>query len=67
MRVRSSPQRLTELIERLGRETRELEQRAAALRAKQATARATLTRHRETAATARRPAARRSPMGEPVR
>jgi hypothetical protein len=60
-------QRLTMLIERLGREAGEFARRAAALRTEQATARATLTRHRQTAATARRPAARRSPMGEPVR
>jgi hypothetical protein len=60
-------QRLTELIDRLDREAREFEQRAAALRTEQATAEATLTRHRQTAVTAGRPAARRSPMGEPVR
>jgi uncharacterized small protein (DUF1192 family) len=40
------------LIERLGRESAELEERAAALRAEQATATATLTRHRAEQATA---------------
>ncbi len=59
--------RLTELIDRLDREAGELEQRAAALRAEQATAKATLTRHRDTDATAGRPAACTSPMGQPVR
>jgi hypothetical protein len=44
--------RLTALIERLGREAGELEERAAALRAEQATATATLTRHRAGGATA---------------
>lgn len=40
------------LIEGLGREAGKLEERAAALRAEQATAKATLTRHRAGAATA---------------
>jgi hypothetical protein len=44
--------RLMALIERLGREAAALEERAAALRAEQATATATLTRHRAEQATA---------------
>ncbi len=61
---RAEDQRLTTLIDRLDREALELEQRAAALRAEQATAKATLARHRAIAATARACA---GPMGEPVR
>ncbi len=61
-------QRLTGLIDRLGREAGELEQRAAELRAEQATARATLARHRDTtAATAGRPSACTGQVGKPVR
>jgi hypothetical protein len=60
---------LTALIDRLDREAGGLEQRAAALRAEQATARATLTRLRDTTTTTRagRPAACIGPMGEPIR
>jgi hypothetical protein len=60
-------QRLTALIDRLDQEAGELEQRATVLRAEQATARATLARHRDTPATASRPLACTDPMGEPVR
>ena len=59
--------RLAALIDRLDREAGELEQRAAAMRAEQATAKATLTRHRTTAATVGRPTACTGPMGEPLR
>ena len=59
--------RLTTLIDRLGREAGELEQRAAALRAEQATAKATLARHRASAAAAGGPAGGTDPMGKPAR